>query len=182
MWIDQSNRDEGHIRDQAMHELTLGLREAPIHEAEVGRVVEGLVPVLLPEHAATNQDQLHGLFCTDGRRRRSSSLQVGNAEAELVGDGDCDVVGQVVELPLHVRQVRRRYYRRRLRLLLAAGGACEEDEEDDDDADAAMGSLLELRSPRIAHSEPEEERRGGSELGRLRRRRRKGWEWGWPAG
>jgi hypothetical protein len=47
-------------QDQAMHELTLGLREAPVHEAEVGRVVEGLVPVLLPEHAATNQDQLHG--------------------------------------------------------------------------------------------------------------------------
>lgn len=77
------------------------------------------------------------------------------------------MVGQVVELPLHVRQVRRRY-RGRLDLLLAAGGACdceEEQQREEDDADAALAPPLELRSPRIPHSEAEEERRDGSKRG-----------------
>lgn len=72
--------------------------------------------------------------------RLEVSLRVGDAEAELVGDGGGDVIGEVVELPLHVRQVRRRRHRGRLGLRLAAGAACEEEQqqqrEDDGDDDA----------------------------------------------
>jgi hypothetical protein len=106
------------------------------------------------------------LYCRAGQQEAAGrSLRVGDAEAELVGDGGGDVVGQVVEPPLHVRQVRRRY-RGRLDLLLAAGGACEEEHQrEEDDADAALAPPLELRSPRIPHSEAEEERRDGSKRG-----------------
>lgn len=84
----------------------MGVLEALIHEAEVGCVVEGLVPIL---------------------------LRVGDAEAEIVGYGLGDVVGQVVELLLDGRQrrgQRRRGGNRGQRALLAACDAGEEEEEE----------------------------------------------------
>jgi len=150
----------------------LGLREAAIHEAEVGRVVERLVPILLPDRAHHHHQSGKGkkIFTLYGRatapppgragqqevvvgqeEAEQSSLRVGDAEAELVGDGGGDVVGQVVELPLHVRQVGRG----RLDLLLAAGGACEEEQQqrrEEEGEDDALAPPPELRSPRIPHS------------------------------
>jgi len=139
------------------HGFTLGVLEALIHEAEVGCVVEGLVPIL---------------------------LRVGDAEAEIVGYGLGDVVGQVVELLLDGRQ-RRRGGNRGQRALLAACDAGEEEEEEAQKLKQhvkvqgdAPAPPLKPEGLGIAHSEAGEElapsggsKRGGRPAGRRRKRK-----------
>ena len=156
--------------------FTLGVLETLIHEAEVGCVVEGLVPILLPEtqRGKGEPDQNPKRAKAPGSRRNSgearrSSLQVGDAEAEFVGDGLGDVVGQVVELLLDGRQrrgQRRRGGNRGQRALLAACDAGEEEEEEAEKLNQhgeaqghAPAPPLELEGLGIAHSEAGEEQR-----------------------
>lgn len=108
----------------------MGFFEALIHEGEVGRVVEGLVPIL---------------------------LRVGDAEAELVGDGSGDLAGQVVELLLDGRQRRRQRRRRGQRAPL---GSCDAGEEEDGNKKVqgdAGAPPLEPEGLGIAHSGAGEE-------------------------
>jgi hypothetical protein len=133
----------------------LAVLEALIHEGEVGCVVEGLVPIL---------------------------LRVGDAEAELVGDGPGDVVSQDVELLLDGRQrlrERRRRGNRGQRVLLGTCDAGEEEEEAEklkqhgEAQGDAPAPPLEPERLGIAHSEAGEDlapsgssKRGGRLAGR----------------
>lgn len=107
--------------------------EALAHEAEVGGVVEGPVPVV---------------------------HRVGDAEAEALGDGFGDVLGEPRELVVDAPQLRRQ--RRGLPLLLpgdATGGEQREQEEGGDPPAVPRGLCIAY-----AHSDAEEklqERRPG---------------------
>jgi hypothetical protein len=96
------------------------------------------------------------------RTRKENDLRVGNAEAEAIGDGAGDVLGQVGELRLHGAQLRpcqRR--RRRERRQLAARDAGEQKQQHGEVDDDARAPPQPGRRPDIAHSDAEEREQGG---------------------
>jgi hypothetical protein len=90
------------------------------------------------------------------RTRKANDLRVGNAEAEAIGDGAGDILGQVGELRLDGAQLRPCRRRRRERRQLAARDAGEQKQQHGEVDDDARAPLQPGRRPDIAHSEAEE--------------------------